>query len=148
MYAKSADLSNCCCFNLSRGHLKYKPTVLKPTVLKPTVLKPTVLKPTVLKPTLLKANDATDINFRLRWCVQNACWPTAEEVPATTKEFFEWFVRVYGEEEYWISARFDSKTGQRNHPCSFKFCNLTDVSNGQCKNEIKEKKAQLKEDIA
>lgn len=50
-----------------------------------------------------KLSDSWDIKFLLGYLANNAPL-TAAEVPNASKEFVEWFVATYGDDEKWIAA--------------------------------------------
>jgi hypothetical protein len=59
-----------------------------------------------------RASDSWDIFFLLKWCIENDCIPTQEEVPNISVDFVLWFNEVFGEEfpdivECWKKVGFD-----------------------------------------
>lgn len=60
-----------------------------------------------------KFTDFSDIVFLLEYFAESTP-PTAAEVPNVSKEFVEWFVATYGNEEKWIAASYNKITGQSN----------------------------------
>jgi hypothetical protein len=57
-----------------------------------------------------KENDAADIQFCLCWSAVNNVFPTAAEVPNADREFVEWFLSTYRDEQLWIYARYNFET--------------------------------------
>lgn len=70
-----------------------------------------------------KLTDVADIKFLLDYFAKNTP-PAAAEVPNMSKEFVEWFVASYGNEEKWIAAGYDKNTGESNLMVNYAVFNL------------------------
>jgi hypothetical protein len=55
-------------------------------------------------------SDAHDIDFLLRWCQKECCFPTVEECSRVNQDSVEWYIHNFGGAEVWKNVGFDSYT--------------------------------------
>jgi Nucleotidyl transferase AbiEii toxin, Type IV TA system len=92
----------------------FTPTIIvnEVRVLKPTLLLNTKCSSIFGRSRDEKRNtDAADIKFLLQWCTRHQMYPTAEEVPITTKDFVQYFTSHFDDAELWTNAGYDLVRG-------------------------------------